>query len=131
MARLTICRETVENSRRRLLVTRFALHRGVGSEQREAIQVIFDLLNRDVPSLNGMALFAVLSQLMSVHVFVGMAVDAILADIGEHRLYVALHTLHFLVHAPQRILGFVMVEFGHRANGTPGCGGVAVLAGNR
>ena len=130
MARLTIGREAIENSRRRLLVTRFALHRRVSAEQREAIQVIFDLLNSDVPSLNGMTLFAVLPQLMTVHIIVRMAVDAILTDIRNHGLHVALHALHFFVHATEGILGFVVIEFGDRANGTPSCGGMAVLAGN-
>ena len=130
MARLTVRRETVENSRRRLLVARFALHRRVRTEQREAIQVILNLLNSNVPSLNRMALFTILPQLMPVNVFVRMAVHAILADVGEHRLYVALYTLNFLVHAPQRISGLVVIELGYRANGTPGCSSVAVLARN-
>ena len=130
MARLTVRRETIENSGRRLLVASFALDRRMGSEQWEAIEVILNLLNCDVPSLYGMALFAVLSQLVTVNVFVRMAVHAVLADVGENWLDVTLDALHFLVHAAQRILGFVVIEFGHCANRPPSCGSVAVLAGN-
>lgn len=130
MARLTFRGEAVENSRRCLLVARFALHCGVRSEQREAIKVILHLLNRDVPSLDGVALFAILPQLMTVNVLVGVTVDAILADIGKHGLNVAFRALHFFVHTAQGIFSLVVIEFGHCANGTPTCGGMAVLTRN-
>ena len=61
---------------------------------------------------------------------VSVAVGAILADVGKDGLGVALRAAHFLVHAPERVLGLVVVEFRDRANGPPAGGRVAVLAGD-
>jgi hypothetical protein len=60
-----------------------------------------------------------------------VAVLAVLPHVGEHRLNVALRALHLLVHAAKGIPGFVVIEFWNRTDGFPGCGGVAVFAGNR
>ncbi len=105
-----------------------ALHRSVGSEKREAILVIPYLLNCNIPSLDGMAFGAVRAHLPLVNV--GVAILAILTGVGEDRLRVALGALHFFVHPAERITGFIMVELGDSADGTPACGGMAVLARN-
>ena len=62
---------------------------------------------------------------------IGVAILTILPHIREYRFYVALYALHSLVHAAQRIVRFVVIEFGDRANGAPARSGVAVLARNR
>jgi hypothetical protein len=56
---------------------------------------------------------------------------AVLPYVGEHGLDVALRALHFFVHATQGILGLVVIELRNSADGTPGCSGVAIFAGNR
>ena len=78
-------------------MTVVALHCRVRAQQREAILVILHLLDGNIPALNGVALRAVRAHFSLVDV--GMAILAILADIGKDGLDVALHALHLLVHA--------------------------------
>ena len=111
-------------------MTLFALNGSVSAEEREAIEVIFDLLHRNAPALHGVTLLARRAHLMAVDVFVRVAIDAILTDVGEHRFDVALRALHFLVHAAQRISCFVMVKFGNRTDRTPARGGVTIFTRN-
>jgi len=106
-----------------------ALHRGVSAEKRETILVILNLLNGIVPTKNGVTLRAIRAHFALVNI--GVAILTILPHIREYRFYVALRALHFLVHAAQRIVRFVVIEFGDRANGAPARSGVAVLARNR
>jgi len=61
---------------------------------------------------------------------VGVAVLTALADVGEDGLDVTFGARDRRVHAPQRILGLVVVEFGDGADRFPRVGGVAVLARN-
>jgi hypothetical protein len=122
-------RQTLELAHGRALVAILALHSGVRAQQRETILVILYLLNGNIPALHGVALRAIRAHPPLVNVRV--ALFATLADIGEHRLDVALRAFHFLVQAPQRIIRFVVIEFRNRANGLPARGGVTVLARNR
>jgi len=128
VAGLTICREAVEDSDGGLLVAFFARNRSVGTEQREAVHVILHLLHGDVPTLDGMAQFAIRTHLPAMHI--GVAVGAVFAHVGEDRFYVASVALYFFMHAAQRIFGFVVIEFGNRANWPPARSGVTVFAGN-
>ena len=130
VAGLTVGRKAVENSGGSLFVTLFALHGSVSAEEREAIQVIFDLLHRNIPALHGVTLLTGRAQLMAVDVFVRVTIDAVLADVGEDRLDVVLVALHFFVHATKRIPCFVVVKFGNRTDRTPARGGVTILTGN-
>jgi hypothetical protein len=82
---------------RRAFVAIFALHGGVSPQERKPILVIFHLLDGDIPALNGVALRAVRAHFSLVNV--GVAILAILADVGEYRLDMALHALHLFVHA--------------------------------
>jgi hypothetical protein len=59
-----------------------------------------------------------------------VAIRAVLADVGEHRLGVAAGAGYFLVHAAEGVARGVMIEFGNGANRSPTCVGVAVFAGN-
>jgi hypothetical protein len=43
---------------------------------------------------------------------IGVAIGALGTDVLEHQVGVALNAIHFLVHAPQRIPGQIVVEFG-------------------
>jgi hypothetical protein len=61
---------------------------------------------------------------------IGVAVRAILADVGEYRPEVALRAVKFFVHAAKRISCGVVVEFRHAANGRPACAGVTVFTRN-
>jgi len=60
--------------------------------------VLVDLLHRNLPPLDGVALLTVRTQFALVNV--GVAVRALGSDVGEHRLGVALRAGHTLMHAP-------------------------------
>ena len=113
----------------RTLVTVFALHGRVSSQQRKTILMIFHLLDGDIPALNSVALSAVRAHFSLVDV--GVAILAILADVGKDWLAVALHALHLFVHAAKRILGLVVIELRHSADGAPTRGVVTVFTRNR
>ncbi len=96
------------------------------SSQREAIIVLLHLLDRDLPSANRMALFAIRSKLALVNVRV--AILTTLSDVSENRLCVALDARDSGVHSAQRVLGLVVIELRDGANRLPRAGRVAVLA---
>ena len=56
--------------------------------QRKAILMLFDVLNRDLPAFNRMAVFAFGSQLPAMNI--SMAIGAAVADIGKNQLGMAL-----------------------------------------
>jgi hypothetical protein len=85
-------------------------------------------LHRDIPTLDGVALSAIRPHLPAVDIRV--TIGAILAHIGERGLYMALCTLHFFVQTTERILRFVVVEFGDRADRAPPCRRVTVFTRN-
>ena len=88
--------------------------------------MIFDLLHSDIPALNGVTLRTVRAHPSLVHV--GMTVLAILPDIRENRLHVALRALHFFMHTAQRIPGLVVIEFRVRLDRAPRAHLVTVVA---
>jgi len=99
------------------LVAGIAWYSGMGAEKREAILVVLHALGGDIPALYGVALRAIGAHLAAMNVRV--AIGAILADVGEDGFGVALHALHFFVHAAKWVFSFVVIEFGDRANGPP------------
>lgn len=129
MTRHTLRRQSLKLANRGALVAILALHCGVRTEQRETILVLLDLVDGNLPAINRVALRAIGAELPQVNV--RMAVRAIFSHVGEHRLRVAFQTANFLVLSTQRISGFVVIEFQHRAYGTPGRRGVTVFARNR
>ena len=104
------------------------LQRGVRSNQRETVLVILDGLDGDVPTLYRVALLAISAHLPFVNI--GVTISASRAHIREDRLGVTLATPHILVHAAQRILGFVVIEFGHSTDRLPPNRSMAVLTRN-
>lgn len=104
-----------------------AVGKGMGSHQGKAVLVVLDHVERDVPTLDGVALLAVSAELAAVNV--GVTVGAMGAYIVEHQAGVALRTTNFAVHTPQRITGLIVVEFRQGANWLPAGEGVAVLTG--
>jgi len=120
--------KTLELTHCRALVAVLALHRGVSAEKREAILVIFDLLNGIIPTENRVALRAVRAHFPLVNI--GVAILTVLAHVREYRFYVALRALNFLMHAAERISCFIVIKFRNGADGAPASSGVAVFAGN-
>lgn len=117
MAGVALRRKTLELADRCALVTRVAIDRGMGPDQREPIQVLVDLLDRNIPALDGVALFAVGTHLGLVNV--RMALSALRSDIVENRLGVALRAGNALVHSAQRILGGVVIKLRNGADRLP------------
>lgn len=97
MAGIALGRHCLKLAASGSFVARVAVYGGVRTGKREAIVMLLDLLDADLPSLDRVALLAVGSQLPSVNI--GMAVLAALPHIGKHRFHVALHAGHRLVHA--------------------------------
>ena len=120
-------RHRLEVAGSRAFMTGIAVDGRMSASQGKAVVVLLDLRHRHLPAQHRMALLAVGSQLPAVNV--GVAVLAPLADVGEHRFDMALCTGHGLMHATQRILRLIVVEFRNGANRTPGRCRVAVLAG--
>lgn len=112
----------------RSFVARVAVHGCMSAGQRETVGMLLYLLDRDLPSANGMTLFAIGSKLTFVNV--GVAILTALSDVGEDRLDVALRAGHRLVHSTQWITCLVVIELGDGADGFPGVCRVAVLAWN-
>ena len=67
------------------------------SSKRKAVVVLLDLLDRDLPSTHGVALFAIGSELALVDV--GVAVLATLSHVRKYRLCVALDARDSGVHS--------------------------------
>lgn len=101
----------------------------VRSYQRKAIVVVADRLKGNLPTLHGMAAFAIRSHLPSVDVCV--TVSAVCAHVMKHHAGVARRAGNIPVHTPQRVTGLVVPELGIGANRFPTRVGVAVLAWNR
>ena len=126
MAGVAIRRHRLELACGGALVTGIAIHRRMCSGKREAVVVLSNLRDRDLPSAYRMTLLAVRTQLSAMNV--GVAVLASLSDIGKHRFDVALRATDGLMHAPQGIVRLVVIELRNCANGFPRARGVAVLA---
>jgi len=90
--------------------------------------VLIDLLDRNIPTLDRVALLAVRPHLPLVDVSV--AIGALRSHVREDGLGMALRTAHAFVHAAQRILRCVVIEFRNSADGLPPTNGVTVLTRN-
>jgi hypothetical protein len=110
------------------LVAGIAVHRSVRSSQREAVVMLLNLPNRDLPTTDRVALLAARSQLPLVNV--GVTILATLSNIGENRPDVTFSAAHGLMHAAQRVFGLVVIEFWSAADWFPPGRCVAVLARN-
>jgi len=108
------------------LVAVATLRGRVSADEREAVEMLAHFLERNLPALHAVAAFAVLAVLPAMDV--GVAGAAGLADVGEHRLGVALRAPDAGVHAAQRVAGLIVIELGDVADGPPRGEGVAVLA---
>src|ERR1039457_5883561 len=128
MARIAHRGHDLELAVGRVLVAGIAIHRRVRAGQRETIIVLLNFLDRYAPSAHGVALLAIGAQLALMNV--GVAVLAAGAHIVEHGLNVALDTGDILVHAAQRIMALIVIEFGNGADRSPARWRVTVLAWN-
>jgi hypothetical protein len=90
-----------------------AFDHGVRSEKRKSVEVLFDGLNRCLPTLDGVAFRAIGAKLAAMNVRV--AIGAVFTDIGEDRLEVARRAIDLFVLAVKRVFRGVVIEFGNGA----------------
>jgi hypothetical protein len=90
-------RQTLKLSHGSTLVTGIAVDGGMGAHQWEPVEVLINLLNRNMPAPDRVALLAIRPHLALVDV--GVAVGALRTHIRKNGLDVALRTRHTLVHA--------------------------------
>jgi hypothetical protein len=79
----TIRRQTLEPSRCSLLVARFTIDSCVSAQQREAVLMIANLVDRTLPSVDSVATITLRAHFAAMNV--GVAVAAFLADVTEYR----------------------------------------------
>jgi hypothetical protein len=106
-------------------VAGLALDGGMSAEQGEAVLVLLDGGQVDLPTFDGVALLAIGAEFSSVDV--GVAISAILAYVGEDPLQMALSASDPLVHAAQGVASLVVVKLGDSADGAPAGVGMAIL----
>ena len=111
-----------------VFVAFIALNQSMCSHQRKAILVILDRIQGDIPTLDGVTIFAIGAELPTMQI--GMAICALLTDIFENEADMALGAGYLLVHSAQGIACAVVVEVRDLADRPPTRVGVAVLAGN-
>jgi hypothetical protein len=87
----------------RVLVARITLDQGMRANQGEAVGVILNGLQRNLPPFHGVATGAIGAELAFVDVRV--TIGALRTDVLENKTGVALHAAHFFMHAAQRIPG--------------------------
>lgn len=103
----------------RALVAGIAIHCRVCPGKRKTVVVLLDLRDRNLPAAHRVALLAVGAQSPAVNVCVTVLTS--LSDIREDRLDVTLDASYRRVHAAQRILRLIVIEFRNRTNRLP-CG---------
>lgn len=102
---------------------------GMRAQQREAVEMVLHRLGVGLPTLHGVAAFALRSKLAPVKI--GMAIGALGTRRGKNSRDVARITPHLAVRAAQWIVGLgVVIEFRHGPDGGPSGGCMAILAGN-
>ena len=128
VAGIALCRESLELPCGRPFMARLTVDSRVCPDQREAVLVIANRCNGNIPALDGMARLTICSELSPVNIRV--AVRALLSHICKNEFHMALRALHFFVHSAQRIARLVVVKFRNTADGLPTEGSVAVFTGD-
>lgn len=106
----------------------FALRQRVRANQREAVLMVPNGLQGNLPSFDGVTTGAIGAELALVNV--GVAIGALRADVLEHHAGMTLGASHFLMHGAQRVAGQIMIEIRIGSYGLPACTGVASSARN-
>lgn len=127
VAGIALRRQSQKLAGSRSFVAGLAVQRRVRADQREAILVLLHLLDRDVPSLHGVALLAARAKLTAMNVSV--AVGALRAHVSKDHLGMALGASHTFMHTAQRKLGLVVIKLRHVADRLPTRRSVTILAG--
>ncbi len=109
------------------LVTGITVHCRMRPNQREAVLMLIDVVDRDLPSDVAMAEIALGGILSAVDIRV--AVLTLIADFREHEVTVAILATNALVHSTQRETGLAMFELQNVTKRLPTLRSMAILAG--
>jgi hypothetical protein len=101
--------KSIELTDRSNLVAGVAVYGCVSADQREAILVLVDVVNGNLPAIGVMAKFALSTVLATMQI--GVAILAPYWCVAENQILVAIGALHFGVPAAQRKLRVRMIEF--------------------
>lgn len=128
VAGVALNRQSLELSDGFSLVTVGAIQARMSPDEREAVVVLLHSLQDDAPAFHRMAFFAICPHLPAVQI--GVAIGTVHARVREHGLRVTLRATHAHVLPAQRVLRFVVIEFGEGSNRFPADRRMAVLTGN-
>lgn len=109
-------------------VARITVRHGVSANQRETILMLIDGMNGDLPATHLMAKLTLRS--VSPPVNVGVAILAIVTNIGKYRVDVAFLAADVGMHAAKWKRSFAVIEFRLASNRPPRRNRVAFLARN-
>jgi hypothetical protein len=125
-----LCREAlaIEGAHRAHLMAGIAVYGRVRADQGKAVLMFVDVMDRHLPAAVTVAQVTLRSIFPPVNV--GVAVLALLTDVGKGQVDVAILAGHFGVQPTQGKPGFAMIKFRRTADGRPARRGVAVLAGD-
>lgn len=118
----------IERTDRAYLVTGIAIDRSVRPNQRKAVLVLVDVVDGHLPS--GVAMTEIALRGVFAPMYVGVAVLALIANLRENKIGVAVLTTHALVHPPERETSLAVIELKNVAKWLPTLRSVAILAGD-
>lgn len=95
------CRKACELARGCISVTVFALQKRMRANKREAILMVANLFERNLPAFHAMAALAIGAKLAAMNIRV--AVGTLRANLFEDKIGVALCARHLCMHTAQRI----------------------------
>jgi len=98
----------IKGTDRAYLVTGITVDRRMRPDQREAVLMLIDVVDRHLPSGVAMAEIALGAILSAMDIRV--AVLTLIADFGEHEVAVAILATNALVHPAQRETSLAMIE---------------------
>jgi len=117
MARITCGRQADELPRSRILVAIFALYENMCSNEWKSILVVLNRLQRNLPSLDRVAVGAIGPELTAMNV--GVTVRTLRTYVLENQAGMALGTAYVLMHTAERVSGLIVIEFGIRPDRFP------------
>ena len=97
-------------------------------DEGEAILVLINVVNGDLPSRVAMAHIALRAVLAPVDI--GVAILALLAYVGEYQVGMTVRAGDFAMHAAQREPCLLVIKLRNRPDRLPTLGAVAVLTGD-
>ncbi|MGA8310871.1 MAG: hypothetical protein WB755_12630 [Terriglobales bacterium] len=109
-------------------VARIAVDRGVRTDQRKAVLMLINRMDRDLPAIDPVARVALCPVFSSMKV--GMTVLAVAAHVREHGIDVAFLARHSHMHTAQWVASFPVIKLRLAPDRFPRRGGVAVLTRN-